>query len=178
MRIIGGMYRGRRFNPPSFFRARPTTDFAKESLFNLINNRIELEGARVLDLFAGTGSITYEFMSRGCSFICSVDQNAKYLGFIKKTAEELNPREKIVHTLKADVLKFLHRAELDYDLIFADPPYDLPELERIPGLIYDNASLKQGAIVIVEHSSSYDFSGHPRFEELRKYGSVHFSFFI
>jgi 16S rRNA (guanine(966)-N(2))-methyltransferase RsmD len=177
MRIIGGMYGGRRFNPPTFFKARPTTDFAKESLFNLINNRIDLEGTRVLDLFAGTGSISYEFMSRGCISITSVDINPKYLSYIKKISEELNKEVKIVQTLKADVLSFLKKAELNYDLIFADPPYDLPELEQIPDLIYRNQSLKESSIVILEHSSKNNFAKHPHFEELRKYGSVNFSFF-
>jgi 16S rRNA (guanine966-N2)-methyltransferase len=177
MRIVGGMYRGRRFNPPTFFKARPTTDFAKESLFNLINNRIDLDGAKVLDLFSGTGSISYEFMSRGCAQVFSIDSNHRYLEYIKKVAEELNPEEKILKTIKADVLSFLKKADLSYDLIFADPPYDLPELDKIPELIYNNQTLQDSCIVIVEHSSKNDFSKHPRFEELRKYGSVNFSFF-
>jgi 16S rRNA (guanine(966)-N(2))-methyltransferase RsmD len=178
MRIIGGEFRGRRFNPPAFFKARPTTDFAKESLFNLINNRIDLEGKRVLDLFAGTGSISYEFMSRGCTDITSVDISPKYLSFIKKTAEYLNPDAKIIHTIKADVLIFLKKSELNFDLIFADPPYDLPELNKIPDLIYQNGLLKKESLVIIEHSSKNDFSKHPHFESLRKYGSVNFSFFV
>lgn len=177
MRIIGGNFKGRRFNPPKFFKARPTTDFAKESLFNLINNEIELEGAKVLDLFAGTGSISYELMSRGADFVCSVDINSKYLGFIKQTAEEINKEKKIIHTVKSDVLKFIQKHELTYDLIFADPPYDLPGIDKIPYLIFDNQTLKKDAIVIVEHSSATDYSNHPNFKSLRKYGKVNFSFF-
>jgi 16S rRNA (guanine966-N2)-methyltransferase len=177
MRIIGGIYRGRRFNPPPIFKARPTTDFAKESLFNLINNRLDLEGAKVLDLFAGTGSISFEFMSRGCTDIFSIDISPKYLAFIKKIADEINPQSKLVRTIKADALKFLKKNELDFDLIFADPPYDLPGLEKIPDLIYENQSLKKDCVVIIEHSSKNIFSKHPHFEEHRKYGSVNFSFF-
>jgi len=177
MRIIGGYFKGRRFNPPKFFKARPTTDFAKESLFNLINNEIDLENTRVLDLFSGTGSISYEFMSRGCQFVCAVDMSSKYLGFVQKTAEEINPEEKIIHTIKADVLKFIPKHQLDYDLIFADPPYELKEISKIPDLIFENQTLKNGALVIVEHSAATDFSKHPRFSNLRKYGKVNFSFF-
>jgi 16S rRNA (guanine(966)-N(2))-methyltransferase RsmD len=177
MRIIGGMYRGRRFNPPSFFKARPTTDFAKESLFNLINNQIDLENSRVLDLFSGTGSISFEFMSRGSEYICSVDINTRYLDYIKKTAEIINPEKKVIHTIKADVLKFVSKNNLDYDVIFADPPYDLPEISKIPALIYSNDTLKKDALVIIEHSSSTNFSEHPNFMSVRKYGSVNFSFF-
>jgi 16S rRNA (guanine966-N2)-methyltransferase len=177
MRIIGGKHRGRRFNPPSIFKARPTTDFAKESLFNLINNRIDLEGAKVLDLFAGTGSISYEFLSRGCSYIASVDIHPKYLAYIKKIAEELSPDRRIILTIKADVLSFIKRNDLDYDLIFADPPYDMALLDKIPDLIFENTSLKENCIVILEHSSKNNFSKHPHFVELRKYGSVNFSFF-
>lgn len=177
MRIIGGQFKGRRFNPPSFFKARPTTDFAKESLFNLINNRLDLEGARVLDLFAGTGSISYEFMSRGCTYICSVDENARYLSFIKGISEEIGPEQKIIYTVKADVKKYLKKADLDFDLIFADPPYEMPELEQIPDLVFGNQTLKKDCIFILEHSAKHNFSKHIHFDELRKYGSVNFSFF-
>lgn len=177
MRIIGGMHRGRRFNPPSFFKARPTTDFAKESLFNLINNQIDLENTTALDLFTGTGSISFELMSRGCEYVCSVDINSRYLDFIKKTAEIINPDKKIIHTIKADALKFVAKNTLDYDLIFADPPYDLDEIDKIPVLIFNNPDLKKDALVIIEHSASTDFSKHPNFLSLRKYGKVNFSFF-
>lgn len=177
MRIIGGQHKGRRFYPPKFFKARPTTDFAKESLFNLINNELDLEGARVLDLFSGTGSISYEFMSRGCEHVCSVDVSSKYLGFIKQTAEAINKEKKVIYTIKADVLKFLSKHDLDYDIIFADPPYDLKDIDKIPLLIFANQTLKKDSLVIIEHSSATDFSGHPNFSSLRKYGKVNFSFF-
>jgi len=177
MRIISGEHKGRRFNPPSFFKARPTTDFAKESLFNLINNEIDIEGTKALDLFSGTGSISYEFLSRGSVYVCSVDINSKYLEFIKRTSEILSPDKKIIFTLKADVLKLLPKHNLDFDIIFADPPYELEGIDKIPDLIYNNPSLKKGALVIVEHSALTDYSLHQRFRSLRKYGSVNFSFF-
>jgi len=177
MRIIAGSHRGRRFDPPSFYTARPTTDFAKESLFNLINNLIDLDGTKALDLFAGTGSISYELMSRGCNYVCSIDINSRYLEFIKKTSEVFNPEERIIHTIKADVFKFLPRHDLNYDLIFADPPYDLEGIEKIPDLIFSNQTLKNDALVIIEHSASIDYSKHHHFKSLRNYGKVHFSFF-
>ena len=177
MRIVGGKYKGRRFNPPNFFKARPTTDFAKEALFNLIVNKIDLEDKTVLDLFAGTGSISYEFMSRGCSKITSVDISYKYLSYIKNTAELFSPKNKIIQTIKADVFKFLSKHNLNYDIIFSDPPYSLSNIEDLADLIFKNSSLKENSIVIIEHSKKNDFSEHPRFISKRSYGSVNFSFF-
>lgn len=177
MRIVGGLHRGRRFNPPKFFKDRPTTDFAKESLFNLIDNRIDLENKKVLDLFSGTGSISYEFMSRSCSYVMAVDISAKYLLYVEKTAKILNPDKKIVRTYKANVFTLLNKLELDYDVLFADPPYEIDKLETIPDLIFGNDTLKKDAIIIIEHSSTNDFSKHPHFQEKRVYGKVNFSFF-
>ena len=177
MRIVGGLYRSRRFSPPKFFKARPTTDFAKEGLFNLVENRIELEDKKALDLFSGTGSISYEFMSRGCNYVMAVDNSAKYLSFVEKTAKLLNPDEKILRTYKANVFTLLKKLNLDYDIIFADPPYETDKLETIPDLIFNNDTLKKDAIVIIEHSSINNFSQHPHFQEKRVYGKVNFSFF-
>ena len=177
MRIVGGSFKGRKFQPPKFFKARPTTDFAKEALFNLIANKIDLTNKSALDLFAGTGSISYEFMSRGCSYINSVDISSKYLSFIEKTAEIILPEKDIIHTTKADVFKFLSKHDLNYDIIFADPPYSLSKIEDLADLIFHNSSLKEKAIVIIEHSKKNDFSKHPRFIDKRSYGSVNFSFF-
>ncbi|RLD84415.1 MAG: 16S rRNA (guanine(966)-N(2))-methyltransferase RsmD [Bacteroidetes bacterium] len=177
MRIVGGLHRGRRFNPPKFFKARPTTDFAKESLFNLLNNRIDLESKKALDLFSGTGSISYEFMSRGCSYVMAVDISEKYLSYIEKTSKLLNPDEKVVRTYKANVFTLLNKLELDYDVIFADPPYDIDKLETLPDLIFGNDTLKKDAIIIIEHSLLNNFSKHPHFQEKRVYGKVNFSFF-
>lgn len=177
MRIIGGLHKGRRFYPPKFFKARPTTDFAKESLFNLIDNRIDLEGKKVLDLFSGTGSISYEFISRGCNYVMAVDISAKYLNFIEKTVKIIEPEKKILRTYKGNVFSILKNMDLDYDLIFADPPYEISQLDTLPDIIFDNDTLKKDAIVIIEHSSKTVFSKHAHFQEERKYGKVHFSFF-
>ncbi len=177
MRIIGGKHKGRRFNPPKFFKARPTTDFAKESLFNLIENRIDLEGKKVLDLFSGTGNISYEFISRGCAYVMAIDISAKYLSFIEKTAKTIEPEKKILRTYKGNVFSLLKKIELDYDLIFADPPYDTNLLETLPDLIFSNSTLKSNSLVIIEHSAQNDFSQHKHFQEKRNYGKVNFSFF-
>ena len=177
MRIVGGQYKGRRFNPPNFFKARPTTDFAKEALFNLIVNKLDLKDKAALDLFAGTGSISYEFMSRGCSKITSVDISYKYLSYIKDTAELFLPKNKKIKTIKADVFKFLSKHNLNYDVIFADPPYSLANIKDLANLIFKNSSLKENALVIIEHSKKNNFSEHPRFTDKRSYGSVNFSFF-
>ncbi|MBN1252363.1 MAG: 16S rRNA (guanine(966)-N(2))-methyltransferase RsmD [Bacteroidales bacterium] len=177
MRIVGGNNKGRKFEPPKFFKARPTTDFAKEALFNLISNKIDLEGKSALDLFAGTGSISYEFLSRGCSFIRCVDISNKYLMYIKNTANLISPEKEIIHTTKSDVFKFLPKHELNYDIIFADPPYNLINLEDLADLIYENSTLKEKSIIIIEHSKNTNFSTHPRFVDKRSYGSVNFSFF-
>jgi len=177
MRIIGGFFKGRKFQPPKFFKARPTTDFAKEALFNLIANRLNLEGKTALDLFAGTGSISYEFLSRGCSQITSVDVSNKYLSFIKKTSELLVSEIGKITTLKADVFKFLPKHNLNYDIIFADPPYSLPNINELADLIFNNSTLKKKALIIIEHSKNNNFSEHPNFIETRSYGSVNFSFF-
>ena len=177
MRIVGGDLKGRRFQPPKFFKARPTTDFAKEALFNLIVNRIDLSNKTALDLFAGTGSISYEFLSRGCSNITSVDISYKYLSFIDKTAMLLSQKKDSIQTIKADVFKFLSKNDLNYDIIFADPPYDLTNIEDLAELIFNNSTLKEKSLVIIEHSKKNDFSKHPRFIDKRSYGSVNFSFF-
>ncbi len=177
MRIVGGFFKGRRFQPPKFFKARPTTDFAKEALFNLIVNRLDLDGKTALDLFTGTGSISYEFLSRGCSQITSVDVSNKYLSFIKETSELLNSEIGKITTLKADVFKFLPKHNLNYDIIFADPPYSLPNINELADLIFNNSTLKEKALIIIEHSKKNNFSEHPNFIETRSYGSVNFSFF-
>ena len=178
MRIVGGIYRSRRFSPPKFFKARPTTDYAKESLFNLIDNKINLEDKKALDLFSGTGSISYELMSRGCNYVMAVDISSKYLSFVEKTAKLLNPDEKILRTYKANVFTLLKKLDLDYDIIFADPPYDDEKIETLPDLIFGNETLKKESIIIIEHSSKNDFSQHPHFQDKRAYGKVNFSFFL
>ena len=175
MRIISGKYKGRRFDPPTNITARPTTDFAKESLFNLINNMMDIEGCTVLDLFSGTGSISYEFASRDASYITAVEMSEKHIAFIRKTCTTLGIDN--VRVQRSDVFRFIASTKATYDVIFADPPYQLDRIAEIPDLIFANNLLADDGILIVEHEVSTDFSNHPNFFEHRNYGNVHFSFF-
>jgi 16S rRNA (guanine966-N2)-methyltransferase len=161
--------------PGKRFSARPTTDFAKESLFNIISNNFDIGKIRVLDLFSGTGSISYECASRACQAIDAVENNRHHYAFIKKTAEELDFQQMKIHY--ADAFSFIKRCRTTYDLIFADPPYDLPGIISIPGLVFEHNLLHPGGWLILEHSSAYRFENTPFFLESRKYGSVHFSIF-
>lgn len=176
MRIISGTYGGRRFEAPRNLQARPTTDIAKESLFNILQNRIDFEDTTALDLFAGTGSISFELISRGANKVISVELGHQQQQFILKIVGEL----KLGHSLqliRGDVFKYLKNATQQFDLVFADPPYALPELASLPDLVLEGNLLRQDGIFILEHGKDYDFSNHPRFVEMRKYGAVHFSFF-
>ena len=175
MRIVSGKYKGRRLSPPSNISARPTTDFAKEALFNVLNNRIDFEEICVLDLFAGTGGISFEFASRGCPSVVCVEKNRKQQLFIEKIIRELSLDS--VKLLKMDAFAYIEHCSTKFDLIFADPPYDLPELSKIPNLIFSNNLLKNDGIFILEHPSKMDFSTYPHFKEHRNYGNVNFSFF-
>ena len=175
MRIISGKYKGRSYHPPKYFRARPTTDFAKENLFNVLNNRIDWEETEALDLFGGTGGISYELISRGCPKVVCVEADFKHAAFIKQVKEDLGAEELTVY--KMDVFKFIEREVQKYDLIFVDPPYDLKNFSIIPSLVLEKKILKENGLFILEHSSEYDFSNLPEFQELRTYGSVNFSFF-
>ena len=160
--------------PPKNITARPTTDFAKESLFNLLTNRMDLEGADVLDLFAGTGSISLECVSRGAREVTAVELAHTQQNFIIATSKSLGINN--LHLIRGDVFRYLKACSIRYDLIFADPPYALDELPTLPSLIVP-ALLKPGGLFVLEHGDQYDFSGHPHFLDLRTYGSVHFSFF-
>lgn len=175
MRIISGKYKARRIQVPANIKARPTTDFAKEGLFNLLNNRIDFEGIEMLDLFAGTGGIGLEFISRNCKSVTSVDINATQTTFIHKNCSELGIKNMLIH--KADVFRFINNTSQKFDFIFADPPYDLKSLATIPDLIFERRLLKEDGIFVLEHSAKNDFSEHPNFAEHRHYGNVNFSFF-
>ncbi len=177
MRIISGKYKGRRFTPPKYFKARPTTDFAKESLFNVLNNIIDIENTSVLDLFAGTGSISYEFMSRGASHVCAVDISGKHIGYIKETANKIASDDNVICVKKSNAFFFMENQDLNYDIIFADPPYDLKNIDKIPQIIFNNKKFNKNCIIIVEHSKYTDFSDYEQFRMLKKYGKVNFSFF-
>ena len=175
MRIISGKYKGRRFNPPKNITARPTTDFAKESLFNLLNNRISFEEIDVLDLFAGTGSISLECISRGAKEVIAVEKAMTQQNFIISTKRELGINNLML--IRGDVFKYLGACRLQFDFIYADPPSDLDLLPNLPDLVFGKELLKEDGIFVLEHSAKQDFSAHPHFLEHRNYGSVNFSFF-
>jgi 16S rRNA (guanine(966)-N(2))-methyltransferase RsmD len=174
MRIIGGKYSRRLIHPPKNLPVRPTTDLAKESLFNILNHQTDFQDKIALDLFAGTGSISYELASRGCSLVVSVDQNYRCVKFIKETAQgfEMN-----IKAVRADVFRFIKSTPLKFDLIFADPPYDLPDIENISRMVFEHQLLNPDGILIVEHPGSIDLSGQTGFSSHRNYSKVNFSFF-
>ena len=175
MRIISGIYRGRRLTPPKNITARPTTDFAKESLFNLLNNRICFDDIDVLDLFAGTGGIGLEFASRGAREVTSVELAHTQQNYILSVCKQLNCRN--LRLVRADAFKFIRACHVQYDFIYADPPYALEQLPTLPDLIFEQQLLKPDGLFVLEHSKTNDFSQHPHWLETRVYGSVHFSFF-
>ena len=160
---------------PGNFKARPTTDFAKENIFNVIRNHMDLEGATALDLFAGTGSISFELISRGCIEVTCVEREYTHLAFIKKVESEL--RSGALKPVKANVFSFLEHCRERYDLIFADPPYALKELATLPLLVLSKGLLNPAGLFIMEHPKEYDFAVLPGFRERRVYGSVNFSLF-
>jgi len=173
VRIIGGVHKGRSLQPPKGLVLRPTTDFAKESLFNILNNRVDFEDLKVLDLFCGTGNISFEFASRG-SVVDAVDQNLSGVKFITSTAKDLKLR---INSLKSDVFRFLQNCSGSYDLIFADPPYELENIPQIHSLVFEKNILSQKGWLIIEHGAKTDLSALAHFHEHRKYGNVNFSFF-
>lgn len=175
MRIISGKYGGRRFSPPPSFKARPTTDFAKENLFNVLNNEVEWEAVKALDLFGGTGSISFELVSRGCEHVTCVEKQFAHAAFVEKVQEQLKISN--MKVFKMDAFKYLSYCKDQFDLIFADPPYDLKNFADVPRLILEKDLLKEGGLFIQEHSRAYDFSKLPLFREKREYGSVNFSIF-
>jgi 16S rRNA (guanine966-N2)-methyltransferase len=175
MRIITGKFRGKQIRPPVNLPVRPTTDFAKESLFNILNNVVDMEGLRVLDLFAGTGSISYEFFSRGCDRVTAIDIDTRCVAFITKTAESMNAEN--LEAVREDVFSFLKHPFGEYDLVYADPPYDMEGIDTLPGLVLGSTLLTPEGLFILEHSRDHDYSEHPGFDQHRKYGNVNFSFF-
>ena len=176
MRIITGIYKGRRFDIPRTFKARPTTDFAKENIFNVLTGYLDLEGARALDLFSGTGSISLEFLSRGCAQVVSVEKDRDHHAFIKQCVTRLGTDRSVV--IRGDVFKFLATCKQQFDIIFADPPYALPLLRELPDKVLDKNLLSEGGLFVLEHGKQDDFSSHSKFVEHRSYGSVNFSIFI
>ena len=187
MRIITGKYKGRHFDIPRTFKARPTTDFAKENIFNVLIQYVDFDGAEALDLFSGTGSITLELLSRGCSRVVSVELDRDHHRFIQDCLKKLGAGASVpavrsgsaaaVIPIRGDVFRFVKSCKQQFDFIFADPPYALKELPTLPDLVVDRGLLKPDGLFVLEHGKDYDFSQHPHFLEHRQYGSVNFSLF-
>ena len=196
MRIITGKYKGRHFEIPRSFKARPTTDFAKENIFNVLVQYVDFDGATALDLFSGTGSISLELLSRGCSQVVSVELDRDHFRFIKECINSLTPNPSPKgegsdylkgkkdsmplspwRGVRGEAFRFLKSCKQQYDLIFADPPYALKELTTLPDIIFEKQLLKEDGIFVLEHGKDHDFGEHPHFVEHRQYGSVNFSIF-
>ena len=175
MRIISGTLKGRRLNPPANLPVRPTTDMAREGLFNILNNYVDYEDCSVMDLFAGTGAMSVEFVSRGVREVTAVDINNACTDYIKSEAQRLELRN--LRVVRADVFDLLKRANRKFDLVFADPPYAIEGLETLPDLVFDHQLLTDDGIFILEHPREYSFEEHPHFWQHRNYGKVNFTFF-
>lgn len=175
MRIVGGIYKGRVFKPNKKFKARPTTDIAKESLFNILENRYEFSNKSVLDLFSGTGSISYEFLSRGVDSAILIESNFNHYRFILDVLETLKIEN--ATAFKSDVFKYIKTCSRKFNFIFADPPFEIKNLNEIPNAILNADILEEGGLLIVEHPKEFNFSKHKNFKEIRNYGKVNFSFF-
>jgi len=176
MRVILGKNKGRHIQAPASLPVRPTTDLGKESLFNILNNYFFFDKITVLDLFAGTGNISYEFASRGAASVTSVDNYQGCIDFIRKTSEKLGLDQ--ITTIRGDAFSFVEKSRQKFDIIFADPPYNLLGLEKIVENVFCNHLLKPSGWLVIEHPREYDFSKHPNYYEHRKYGKLNFSFLV
>jgi len=176
MRIISGKHKSKRIQAPKNLPVRPTTDMAKEALFNILNNLYYFNEVAVLDLFSGSGNISYEFTSRGTEQITAVDAHYECIKFINKTSSELDSN---INAVKSDVFKYLEKTNAKFDVIFADPPYEfeIQLFENIVDLIFENEILSDGGILVIEHSKQTDLSNHKHFSYSKKYGGNMFSFF-
>lgn len=178
MRIIGGKFRGRKFFPPAKnWPTRPTTDFSKEGLFNIINNHFHFEEVKMLDLFGGTGNHSYEFISRGCQDVTYVDKFNGCIRFVHETTKKLEI-ENYINIVRADVFKFIEFSNQQYDYIFAGPPYGLATMDLLPDLIFEKKMVKEDGWFVLEHNPNHDYENHPHFWQIRKYGKTYFSFFL
>lgn len=178
MRIIAGKFKGRRFYPPADnWPTRPTTDFAKEGLFNILNNTFDFEELKVLDLFGGTGNHTYEFISRGATDVTYVDKHVPAVNFVRETAKKLDI-EKNLRIIQGDVFKFIKAAYEQFDYIFAGPPYGLAGLDSIPDKIFEKKLLRGDGWFVLEHNPNHHFETHPNFFQVRNYGTTIFSIFM
>jgi 16S rRNA (guanine(966)-N(2))-methyltransferase RsmD len=176
MRIVGGIHSGRFFSPPAKIPARPTTEVAKEGLFNTLNNIIDFEGISTLDLFGGTGSISYELASRGAARLTLVERDLTTINFIKKTVSELNIKDELT-IIRGDVFKFIKQCTDKFDFIFAGPPYALENIDEIPVLVFEKELLLPSGIFVLEHTPRNDYQAHPRFMRMKNYGTTVFSIF-
>lgn len=177
MRIVGGRFKGRRFDPPADkWPTRPTTDFSKEALFNILNNQLDFEDSKVLDLFGGTGNHSYEFISRGCTDVTYVDQFAGCVSFVRKTAKILGI-ESSLKIMQMDVFRFIEQSTQQYDYIFCGPPYRLATIDVLPNLIFEKQMLLPDGLLVIEHDKHNEFSDDPRLVDMRNYGQTIFSFF-
>ncbi len=177
MRIVGGEFGGRRFHPPAKIPARPTTELAKEGLFNMLTHLIDFEGISTLDLFGGTGSISYELASRGAERLILVERDKTTIDFIKKTVKELGI-EKKAQVMFGDVFKFMKQCDEQFDFIFAGPPYALINIDDLPLLVFEKDLLKEGGIFVLEHTPRNDYQHHPSFFKMKNYGTTIFSLFV
>lgn len=175
MRIISGDFKGRSIEVPRNFRGRPTTDYARESLFNILAHRMDMEGASVLDLFSGTGAVSVECASRGASAVLAVELSPVHVKFIRRNFDTFGMDH--AEVIRHDVFRFLETGKGKFEFIFADPPYDLPGLIKLPEIVRSSGMLKENGIFVLEHPDKTDFSAVPGFEEYRRYGNVNFSFF-
>lgn len=175
MRIISGNYKGRRIPVRKGFPSRPTTDFAKENIFNVIHNEFDFEDLAILDLFAGTGSISYEFASRGCGEIIAIESDSQSIDFIRSTSKQLGIEN--IKTIKMDTFKYLEKTDKKFDIVFADPPYNLDNLSEIPEKVFSANIIHPGGWLILEHGRKHQFNGFQKLIGMRTYGSVHFSIF-
>lgn len=176
MRIIRGKYGRRRFDVPHNITARPTTDFARENIFNVLENLEDFEGRTALDLFAGTGAMALEFISRGCSRVVAVEKASTQYNFIRSVRDKLHAEG--LEVVRGDVFRYIATCTEQFDFIFADPPYDHERFAEIPELILNSKMVRPGTLVIIEHNKTHDFSTLPGFQEHRVYGSVNFSIFL
>ena len=177
MRIVGGEFGGRRFSPPSGIPARPTTEVAKEGLFNILTNSFEIEGIKTLDLFGGTGSISYELASRGAADLTLVEKDGVTCEFIKKTIKELALTERM-HLIRGDVFKYMKQCTEKYNFIFAGPPYALINIDDLPLYVFEKQLLLPEGIFVLEHTPRNDYTGHPNFLKSKNYGTTVFTFFL
>ena len=176
MRIVGGEFGGRRFSPPARIPARPTTELAKEGLFNMLSNSTDLEGIKTLELFGGTGSISYELASRGAADLTLIERDPTTIDFIKNTVKALGIADRL-HIIRGDVFKFMKQCTDQFDFIFADPPYDLLNIDQLPLLVFEKKLLLPEGIFVLEHSPRNDYQRHPNFERMKNYGTTVFTFF-